>query len=126
MRYIDRYQSAPHCWPAVWCTALPEGLQGSHRVADGPARAMTRISCRSEVLMSEVTQILHAIAQGDPQAASQLLPLVYQELRQLAAHKLAGETPGQTLQPTALVHEAYLRLVGIDEPEQGDDANWDN
>ena len=62
--------------------------------------------------MSEVTEILSAVAQGDPQAASQLLPLVYDELRQLAAHRLAHKTPGQTLQPTALVHEAYLRLVG--------------
>src|SRR5262245_60325211 len=71
--------------------------------------------------MSEVTQILHAIAAGDPQAARQLLPLVYDELRQLAAHRLAQQSPGQTLQPTALVHEAYLRLVG--DPG-GDD--WDN
>src|SRR5215468_7136257 len=62
--------------------------------------------------MNEVTRILSALSQGDPQAASQLLPLVYDELRQLAAHKLALETPGQTLQPTAVVHEAYLRLVG--------------
>jgi RNA polymerase sigma factor (TIGR02999 family) len=62
--------------------------------------------------MSEVTQILHAIAGGDPSAASQLLPLVYAELRQLAARQLGHEAPGQTLQPTALVHEAYLRLVG--------------
>jgi RNA polymerase sigma factor (TIGR02999 family) len=62
--------------------------------------------------MSEVTRILSAINQGDRHAAGQLLPLVYDELRQLAAHKLAVETPGQTLQPTALVHEAYLRLVG--------------
>jgi RNA polymerase sigma factor (TIGR02999 family) len=62
--------------------------------------------------MSDVTQILHAIEQGDPHAASQLLPLVYDELRTLAAHRLARQTPGQTLQPTALVHEAYLRLVG--------------
>jgi RNA polymerase sigma factor (TIGR02999 family) len=61
--------------------------------------------------MNQVTQILNAIAQGDPSAASQLLPLVYDELRQLAAGKLAHETPGQTLQPTALVHEAYLRLL---------------
>jgi RNA polymerase sigma factor (TIGR02999 family) len=61
--------------------------------------------------MSEVTQILSAIEQGDPKAAEQLLPLVYDELRQLAARKLAQEKPGQTLQPTALVHEAYLRLV---------------
>ena len=62
--------------------------------------------------MSEVTRILSAIKQGDAQAAGQLLPLVYDELRQLAARKLAVETPGQTLQATALVHEAYLRLVG--------------
>src|SRR3954469_1982896 len=64
--------------------------------------------------MSEVTRILSAIEQGDPQAAEQLLPLVYDELRQLAAQRLAQERPGQTLQPTALVHEAYLRLVGDD------------
>ncbi len=62
--------------------------------------------------MSDVSQILEAIDQGDPQAAHQLLPLVYKELRRLAAHKLAQEPPGQTLDATALVHEAYLRLVG--------------
>jgi RNA polymerase sigma factor (TIGR02999 family) len=62
--------------------------------------------------VSDVTQILSRIEQGDPHAADQLLPLVYDELRRLAAQKLAHETPGQTLQPTALVHEAYLRLVG--------------
>jgi RNA polymerase sigma factor (TIGR02999 family) len=62
--------------------------------------------------MSEVTRILSAIEHGDPKAASQLLPLVYADLRQLAASHLAAERPGQTLQPTALVHEAYLRLVG--------------
>src|SRR5262249_13581569 len=61
--------------------------------------------------MSDVTRILSAVAQGDPEAASRLLPLVYAELRQLAAQKLAHEPSGQTLQPTALVHEAYLRLV---------------
>jgi RNA polymerase sigma factor (TIGR02999 family) len=61
--------------------------------------------------MSDVTHILHAIDQGDPRAAEQLLPLVYDELRQLAAQKMAQEAPGQTLQATALVHEAYLRLV---------------
>src|SRR5437588_3610928 len=71
--------------------------------------------------MSEVTRILSAIEQGDPHAASQLLPLVYDELRQLAAHKLAQETPGQTLQPTALVHEAYLRLVG-----EAEGPHWDS
>jgi RNA polymerase sigma factor (TIGR02999 family) len=62
--------------------------------------------------MSEVTRILSAVEQGDPRAAEQLLPLVYAELRKLAAARLADEKPGQTLQPTALVHEAYLRLVG--------------
>ncbi len=61
--------------------------------------------------MTEVTRILSAIEQGDPHAAEQLLPLVYDELRRLAAQKLAQEKPGQTLQATALVHEAYLRLV---------------
>src|SRR6476660_5060213 len=62
--------------------------------------------------MTEVTRILSAIEQGDPQAAEQLLPLVYDKLRRLAAQKLAHEKPGQTLDATALVHEAYLRLVG--------------
>ena len=62
--------------------------------------------------MSDVTRILSAIDQGDPHAAAQLLPLVYDELRKLAARKLAQEKPGQTLEATALVHEAYLRLVG--------------
>src|SRR5262245_49864852 len=62
--------------------------------------------------MSDVTQILSQIEHGDPQAAEKLLPLVYEELRKLAAVKLAQEKPGQTLQATALVHEAYLRLVG--------------
>ena len=67
--------------------------------------------------MSEVTQILTAIEQGDPQAAGQLLLLVYDELRNLAAQKLAQEKAGQTLQATALVHEAYLRLVDVEEAQ---------
>ena len=66
--------------------------------------------------MSEVTQILNAAAEGDPCAADRLLPLVYEELRQLAADRLKREAPGQTLQATALVHEAYLRLVGTGPP----------
>jgi RNA polymerase sigma factor (TIGR02999 family) len=70
--------------------------------------------------MSEVTRILSAIKQGDPRAAEQLLPLVYDELRRLASHRLAQEAPGQTLQATALVHEAYLRLVDVDEPQDWD------
>ena len=64
--------------------------------------------------MNEVTRILSAIHSGDPSAARDLLPLVYEELRRLAAHRLANEKPGQTLQATALVHEAYLRLVDVD------------
>ena len=71
--------------------------------------------------MSQVTRILSAIERGDPSAADQLLPLVYEELRKLAAQKLAQENPGQTLQATALVHEAYLRLVDADRGK-----NWDS
>jgi RNA polymerase sigma factor (TIGR02999 family) len=72
--------------------------------------------------MSDITHILSQIDSGDPSAAEQLLPLVYEELRKLAAAKLAQEKPGQTLQATALVHEAYLRLVGSD----GQGEAWDN
>jgi RNA polymerase sigma factor (TIGR02999 family) len=70
--------------------------------------------------MSEVTRILSALDQGEDHAAEQLLPLVYDELRRLAAQKLARETPGQTLQPTALVHEAYLRLVDTEKVQRWD------
>ena len=73
------------------------------------------------VSMSDLTQILIQIEQGDPSAASQLLPLVYDELRRLAAARLAKEKPGQTLQATALVHEAYLRLV-----KDGAEISWDS
>ena len=70
--------------------------------------------------MSDVTRILSQIDSGDPAAAEQLLPLVYEELRNLAAAKLAHEKPGQTLQATALVHEAYLRLIDVELPQQWD------
>jgi DNA-directed RNA polymerase specialized sigma24 family protein len=76
--------------------------------------------------MSEVTRILSAIDKGDPHAAEQLLPLVYDELRKLAAAKLAQEKPGQTLQATALVHEAYLRLVASGEASAPRDQHWDS
>jgi RNA polymerase sigma factor (TIGR02999 family) len=81
------------------------------------------LAFRPVPLMTDVTRILSAIEQGDPRAAEQLLPLVYDELRKLAAQRLAQEKPGQTLQSTALVHEAYLRLVArpgraSGEPEQ--------
>src|SRR4051794_36922068 len=71
--------------------------------------------------MNEISRVLSALGSGDPHAAEQLLPLVYEELRKLAALKLAHEKPGQTLQATALVHEAYLRLV-----DQGQPPHWDS
>jgi RNA polymerase sigma factor (TIGR02999 family) len=74
--------------------------------------------------MTDVTRILSAIEQGDPHAAAQLLPLVYDELRRLAAEKIARERPGQTLQATALVHEAYLRLV--EGERRGSSPPWDS
>jgi len=70
--------------------------------------------------MNDVTRILNAIEQGDGRATDELLPLVYEELRVLAAQRLSHESPGQTLQATALVHEAYIRLIGFE------DRNWDN
>ena len=75
--------------------------------------------------MNEVTTILSAVEKGDPHAADQLLPLVYDELRKLAAQKLAQEKPGQTLQATALVHEAYVRLLG-NEPDAQARENWES
>jgi len=71
-------------------------------------------------LMSEFTRVLDQVQQGKENAADELLPLVYEELRKLAAHKMAGEAPGQTLQPTALVHEAWLRLTGAEN------KSWDS
>src|SRR5262249_59277244 len=91
-----------------------------------PCRSLWLLNgCRSPValcscLMSDVTRILSAIDRGDPHAAEQLLPLVYDELRKLAAAKLAREQPGQTLQATALVHEAYVRLVDADQAKPWD------
>src|SRR5580700_2604822 len=76
---------------------------------------------RNQDIMGDLTQIMDAIARGDRQAAGQLLPQVYDELRRLAAQRLAQETPGQSLDPSDLVHEAYVRLVG-DNPERP----WDN
>ncbi len=90
----------------------PPLLSGSHPAALAPLAPFGVPS----TLMNDITQILGAIEQGDPAAASQLLPLVYDQLRRLAAHHLAQEKPGQTLDATALVHEAYLRLVGHEPP----------
>jgi RNA polymerase sigma factor (TIGR02999 family) len=76
--------------------------------------------------MNDVTRVLDAIEQGDPHAAEQLLPLIYDELRRLAAQKLAGEKPGQTLEATALVHEAYLRLVASRDASGPREEHWDS
>ncbi len=76
--------------------------------------------------MTDVTRILSAIEQGDPHAAEQLLPLVYDELRKLAAQRLAQEKPGQTLEATALVHEAYLRLVASGDPSAPREQHWNS
>jgi RNA polymerase sigma factor (TIGR02999 family) len=93
----------------------------SHLLATGQVvgytSAMSSSPSKPEPAMSQVTRILSTIEQGDPHAAEQLLPLVYDELRKLAAQKLAQEKPGQTLQATALVHEAYLRLVEVDQAQ---------
>ena len=74
--------------------------------------------------MSDVTQLLQAVERGEPQAAADLIPLVYDELRRLAAYRLAQEKPGQTLQATALVHEAYLRLLQADGPRWNDHRHF--
>ncbi len=87
----------------------------------GPGRGKPPGRLSEAVPMNEVTRILAAVEQGSAGATEQLLPLVYDELRQLAAEKMAHEKPGQTLQPTALVHEAYLRLVG-----EAPDRHWDH
>jgi RNA polymerase sigma factor (TIGR02999 family) len=85
---------------------------------DCPPGETSRFPRGKLAYMSEVTQIMSAIERGEPYAAEQLLPLVYNELRRLAARKLAQEAPGQTLDATGLVHEAYLRLVGKDDTER--------
>src|SRR6516162_1026979 len=107
----------PSWWKAWSTRAMPWNCWTS-------ATACQAIACRHRSNyhggMSQVTLILSAIEKGDPRAADQLLPLVYDELRKLAAQRLAHERAGQTLQPTALVHEAYLRLVG---PEQAQHFN---
>jgi RNA polymerase sigma factor (TIGR02999 family) len=95
---------------------MPAGME-LHRATALESRSGTPPGRPSEaVSMNDVTRLLSAIEDGDPRAAEQLLPLVYDELRRLAAQRLAREKPGQTLQATALVHEAYLRLVGDGQP----------
>ncbi len=98
--------------PAKW--PLPHGRSSSSGMMESP------LSRRYSSFMSDVTQILSKIEQGDPSAAEQLLPLVYDELRKLAAAKLANEKPGHTLQATALVHDAYIRLVDVEKAQHWD------
>src|SRR2546427_4668058 len=86
-------------------------FDGGAQRTDAPYQSLVGKAKRARQ-MSDVTHILNAIEQGDPKAATELLPLVYGELRKLAASKMANEAPGQTLQPTALVHEAWLQLAG--------------
>src|SRR5262245_4554073 len=100
--------------------------RGEHRSRSGWSPTVSASSdCPCSALflgdMSEVTRILSRVESGDPAAAEQLLPLVYEELRKLAAARLAEEKPGQTLQATALVHEAYLRLVDVEKAQ-----NWNS
>src|SRR5262245_31071394 len=96
------------------------------------SRMVDRLACNALVgrllsgVMSEVTQILSSMAAGDARAAGQLLPLVYDELRKLAAQKLAQEKPGQTLDATGLVHEAYLRLVASPLRKLGEEPHWND
>jgi RNA polymerase sigma factor (TIGR02999 family) len=121
----NRQGPVPHLGDEIphWPLALPrlDACFCLPLVALGTAIRYTAVKTpgRSERLppMSEVTRILSAIEQGDAHAAEQLLPLVYEELRKLAAQKLAQEKPGQTLEATALVHEAYLRLVDVDQAQ---------
>jgi RNA polymerase sigma factor (TIGR02999 family) len=103
------------CHPCAFAFA-PLAIDGDGNARLVESAAATFSAVRADA-MSEVTRILSAIKQGDPHAAEQLLPLVYDELRQLAAQRLAQERPGQTLQATALVHEAYLRLVGAQQAQ---------
>jgi RNA polymerase sigma factor (TIGR02999 family) len=105
----------------------PAGVSDRSRLGRGAFRQIARGTVCSpdsrrvdSHVMADVTQILNAIESGDPHAAAELLPLVYDELRKLAEARLAEEKPGQTLQATALVHEAYLRLVGREQPR-----GWD-
>src|SRR2546426_5558719 len=109
---MDCYRPSPVCDQACGAGFCRRHLHVSGRF---------RFSSPVGQLVNDVTRILSAIEQGDPHAAEQLLPLVYDELRKLAVHKMAQEKAGQTLQATALVHEAYVRLVSA-----GDDQRWDN
>src|SRR5262249_39508361 len=118
-RECHRAHGPPRIAPIL--KARGSSTEHSPREARGCLALVSLIRTYYSRLMSDVTQILNAIEQGDPHAAEHLLPLVYDELRKLAAAKMAQENPGQTLQATALVHEAYLRLV-----DGGHARQWDS
>jgi hypothetical protein len=117
-------------WVRSRIRSLVDGCRPRHEDApnvDADRGAPFRAQMRGHhSAMTEVTRIPSAIEQGDPRAAEQLLPLVYQQLRELAAHRLASEKPGQTLQATALVHEAYFRLVGTTTTARGSNGGSTN
>src|SRR6266480_2755265 len=104
-------------WPGGWYT---------HRRSPRLQKRRPDPSSLGVPAMSGVTRILSAIEQGDPRAAEQLLPLVYDALRKLAAERMAQEQPGQTLQATALVHEAYVRLVASGDASAPRDQHWNS
>jgi len=114
-------------WTKVWARAVVLAGVSVHCVASEGARwlgfflmsSAHRRAILGTIRISDVTQILERVNQGDGSAAAELLPLVYEELRRVAAHKMSLQPPGQTLQATALVHEAYLRLVGSEEKRWG-------
>lgn len=107
-----------------WGKAMVGDAPHRDRVGNAPAPNVPPAQCsQCSAAAGEVTRILVHAAHGSTQAAEQLLPLVYDELRRLAAQRLAGEKPGQSLQATALVHEAYLRLVCVDQARQWDGRN---
>src|SRR5262249_43118929 len=108
-RRSPRLQQRPVGSPGSTCRGLRDSATHARTPGDDDSQIPSSLVVPP---MSEVTRILSAIEDGDPHAAGQLLPLVYDELRRLAAQNLAREKPGQTLDATALVHEAYLRLVG--------------
>ena len=120
------------CGAGLSCPGLRGGADGdggplatTGRIPPGPFLRQRRPAARATGMagggtMDAITQVLNAIERGDPHAASQLLPLVYEELRKLAAERMAQEKPGQTLQATDLVHEAYLRLVDVDKVQEWD------
>lgn len=101
-------------------TTGPSDVEALLNLNDSIRRVILPNANVAETMNGDITRILSAIEQGDPTAASELLPLVYEELRRLATSRMNQEKSGQTLQPTALVHEAFLRLVGGDDPQQWD------